>query len=65
MLLGNKDCDYEMAYFLENGKYPPVVRNSRTSEVSIRDALEREWREPDMQYQLWRGCRFGSMDWIQ
>lgn len=65
MILGENECDWDVAYFLENGKYPPVVRNCKKGEVSINDALEREWREPDLQYMLWRGCRFGNMDWIQ
>lgn len=65
MMLGETECDYEIAYFLKNGKNKPIIRNCSRGEVSIQDALEREWREPDMQYMLWQGCRFGSMDWIQ
>ena len=65
MMLGDSECDEEMAYFLEHGKHKPVVRNCKFSEVSISDALEREWEKPDMQYILWRGWRIGNLDWIQ
>lgn len=64
-MLGETECDYDTAYFMEHGKYSPVVHNCTRGEISIQDALEREWNKPDMQYMLWRGCRFGSMDWIQ
>lgn len=65
MKLGEKECDWDVAYFLEHGCYPPVVHNCRKGEVSIQSALEREWREPDLQYMLWQGCRLGSQfDWL-
>lgn len=65
MILGNKECDEETAYLLKYGKYPKRENRCTQGQPDIRDAIEREWNEPDMQYQLWRGCRFGSMDWIQ
>jgi hypothetical protein len=65
MLLGDRECDYDTAYFMKYGKYPPVQRNCTKGEVSISDALERDWNEPNMQYIMWQGCNLGSLDWIQ
>ena len=66
MMLGEKECSWDIAYFLENGKLPPVAERCAKGEVDIRTALEREWREPDMQYIMSRGCRFSAqLDWIQ
>ena len=64
-MLGATECDWETAYFLEHGKYPPVQRHCSKGEVSIRDAIERDWNEPDLQYVMWRGWRIGNLDWIQ
>lgn len=64
-MLGDKECDYDTAFFMKNGKYPPVVRRCKRGEVSISDALEREWEKPDMHYIIWQGCRLGSQfDWL-
>lgn len=45
MLLGDKDCNSELAYFLQFGSYPKVERNKKYAPPSYDDFDELNYLE--------------------
>lgn len=48
MKLGENECDYELAHFLQHGEFPPVIRNGKKYHVLWNDyenELYREYQE--------------------
>ena len=57
MILGNEECDEEIAYFLKHGKYPPYERHKCTYGLTEADIDYHIHNNKPSPYYCWRGWR--------